>query len=765
MNDENLSKLKDAILKVRDTIVSWFKKALRIIGATLVVCGSAVALYALNQGGWGFAWIFVVPVFGVLFYWLAPRTPRLARIAKTLFPVVNELIGRQEQVSLNIAVVEKMGYTLRFYEVVNIDKNESLYNKLMNSLPQENNEDERIKNCARNVAEHLRPSHPYISGKLLELLYRERHASAKMIWEKERGQLAGDLARTLFQNQRLLKKQNEVVYGESELEKLLRTFEDYAFDKVEEQMDSVSAIYSCTNRYLDFLNHHDLAHQTALAGAATILSLASARLPLKPDAIDLTTFEVLNAIGEKAIHNACPELLGDLLSSFCLVSLSLFLTDRPKMMAMVCHKAAEKPEALHIIFAYLEFREDLRIEGRLDGKEFVSIHYLIQNWEARVAEKKKDLKGFEKEIRQITETLGKGEWVTSLSHLLGGMWERIQEDSRLIRDTHAQVMQWSFIQESLQRIFRTLSLTTVERFLETRKINAYLLTFRSYEGSVSHLLNSMISPEKWPIFDELQIALRVNGLIKYNFQQYTNNARIGVIPKGWTLEEFYRAFQEDFERVIQSRRTIVPLAEWNWNKSDLKDIELIIHRFGLSGRNYYGFDSKEFVRYYAIERIKELFSDILGSKDLLAVIGYEMNDENLLKAIMDGPITELIRDQLTEDERKVLEPQQETLRLAILAACGVGSAAELGHTLRLNPTLARSAKAKAAKKLFDLLAVRTLALPPSAPISVESGSLGKQQRSHPRRPPPPPAIQFDKDRCKMIAKAYIDTLIAIASIA
>lgn len=762
IKDQNLSRLKEEVGKVIDAVLSWLKKAARLAGLTLAVVGSAAALAALNLLGVGYAWLFIAPAFGVAFYLLAPRHPRLARVAKSLFPVVNELINRQEQVNSNIVVVEKMGYTLRFYELGNIDDDEAFYNRLINSLPDINADDQRIKNCARNAAEKVAVSRAYVTGDLIELLYRERHGTATGFWDSEKERLSPGLAMLLLENERLRKKRGEVAYHKDDLTRLLEALEDYAFDKLEEQVDSLNQIYGCANDYLSFLARHDLAHQMTLEGVKSVLAYVKNKLPLAPDDVDLTTRAVLIPIGQQAVGAVLPASAdAALVEGFCLVSLALFLADRPEMLKVVCQEIGKNEAAIQLTFAYLEFKVDLRIEGRLAGHEFVSIAYLMQNWERRVEERKKDLPGFTKEINLIRETCGRGDWVTSLSYVLEKTYETILATAPLITEIHARVTHWGFIQESLQRVFRTLSLATVERYLETRRINAYLLTFRSAGGTVSGLLDSLVSPEKRALFDGVKIPLRDADLAKYNFQQYTNHARIGVVPRGWDLERFYRAFQEDFEKVIDSREALVPSNEWNWEKSELKDIELIVHRFGLSGRNYYGFVSEEFARYYTLEKIKELFSGILSSKDLLAVIGYEMDGKDLLRAIMEGPMTELIGDQLSDEEKAVFEARKDSLRMGILEACGFKRAAIFGFALKRDAELARESRAKAAAKLAELLST----VPPiAAPPAAEAERRGRRTRRQPQPHPPLPEIEFDENRCRVIVNVYIDTLIALASI-
>ena len=723
MNDRNLSKVKN-----------FFK----IVGATLVAVVSIALIVGLAKRGVGFYWFLVSPLLGIAFYLLAPRSWLISRVLMPIFPVANELIHRQEQVEQNISVVEKTGHTLRFYELFDIDEDQPFRDGLINALPDVNTDEGRVLNCAQLVAEHLHDSHPYLNRKLVELLYWERNSpSTAVLWAREREQFAGGLAEILYKHSRLLNSRNNLTFQQGDFETLLRALPAYTFDQVEQQLEAVTEICHSLRGYLLFLHEHGVPHKMQQPSPGYLLEnyLSPDDLPLNPKVLDETILRVLSDIGRQTIHTGFRRLTKTLLDSFCRVSLILFLIGKPTMKAAVCRKAAEDQSVLRIAFAYLEFSEDLHTEFELGGKKFVSIGYLIRNWAKKVKEKERTLLGFQNEINNIQETLRKGEWVSFLSYMIQETFEKVRAMSNVTQKIYSLVAERPCIEESLRRVFNGLTLETVERFLEAKAINAYLLTFTTKSGSVARLLNCIVSADKQAELVAMGLSLQVNNLPKYNYKQYTDNGRIGVVPKGWTFERFYQSFQEDFLKVIDSRRTLVPKDEWDWEKRDLEKMELIVHRFGLSGRNYYGFISPV-TQAYAIQKIQELFAGILDAHDLLALINYEKDEVNIPAAIIDGPIVELISDQieLTEDERKVMESRDQLLRSGILDALRRKSIQDLGrYLLRKDKGQMEELSKKTGKQLCLLLAGGTL--------------------------------EFDQLRCEVIAEAYLDTLRAIAGIA
>lgn len=731
-----------------DNNSSKLKKVARILAALFLLAISIAVLVALDVFNVGFAMPVIVPLLGMaLFLLFSSHVPRskYLKVFMPLFPTINVLTAHQEQLSRNRYVVEKMKYTLEFYKIYTIP--DKVYNQLINSLPSVNTEEGRIMNCAKNLAEHLKPTQQLVSTELFVVLYHERHdLSITALWEREKAKLISGLAEVLLRSGRLLSLTHNVSYDKRDFEQLLFKFDDFKLDIFNAELNKISSICSRVTNYQGFLKKHGIQHQAVQTKITAMLDLLKAyKLPLSANILDNATLEILIKVGEESIQASHRTSEETLLKSCCLVSLAMFLTDNIEMRKTVCREASALDHALRLTFAYLEFREDLGVEDQLGGKDFVSVEYLIKNWAKRVKKRQDTLgKGFKKELRTIQEFLAEGEWLKRLPRSLERTYADILRESRNRQQLNDVLKERPWIQESLKRVFKNLTLETVERYLEARTINAYLLTFMVESGTVSGLLNCFILPEKQDALKKLGILLQVNGQAKYNFKQYTNHARIGIVPRGWSLERFYKAFQEDFLKVTKARRELVPVLTqsgkhekkvyaWPWDMRDLKNIEVIVHRFGLSGRNYYGFISS-ITRPHAIQKIKELFADILNQEDLLSLIEYE-EEVNVSEAIMQGTIIELVGSQVefTDEEIKILEKQDESLRNGILEALGFRNVEKLAkYLLESNDQQRTRMIVKSAEALKRLLAE---GIP-----------------------------EFDPSQCEMIAKAYLETLGAVASI-
>ncbi|GAG04375.1 unnamed protein product, partial [marine sediment metagenome] len=269
------------------------------------------------------------------------------------------------------------------------------------------------------------------------------------------------------------------------------------------------------------------------------------------------------------------------------------------------------------------FQEDVYGGVRFGGYDFVRLDYLKKNWKSKVAEKKTSLgKGFDKEFLSFRDTLESGEWPKRLSPVVAKTidWAR-DEFKNLNSKLSILLSQRPDLLAVLRRVLNKVSLDTVERYLDARRVNVYLITFRLDGGSLRRLLDCLVEPGKKSLLEEIGIELNWNDHPKYKFKQYTNNARIGAIPKGCTFEQFHNAFQEDFKKIIDSRRCLIPQkgsslkkrpdppGEWDWDNHDLEGIELLLHRFGLSRGYFYGFASN-ISRPHASEKIRDLFGEV-----------------------------------------------------------------------------------------------------------------------------------------------------------
>jgi hypothetical protein len=755
------------ILYIRSKFMTTYpvknkRKWLATLGTLLLlVIGAAILFYLATLG---YTWtqgpaqvLLVFAAFILLSQWdFAFRLLKRWRgPLETLFPWLERLFIEEDRRLQNHALMDKMAQVLQYYGIATIEKEER--KQMADSLPRVAEESERIANCATVLVKLLQPGKPYIFITVLELLYREYYnLDTKTVWHrvKKAGDDLDSLARVLMESVRLPQEVN-LPYRGHDLHQLLKAFDDFSLSLIQAELRKLDQIWTLTARYYRFLAENGVTgweltvpmllafiteHQSGLPANEQDLSL-----------LDNVKLPLLKWVGEEALQAKYQQQTQSLRESFRLISLAVFLTrfehDHPQFLAVVCRQAGELDEAVEIALAYLDFRADLDNTKGLDGKPFVSINYLVNHWQEKIDERRQSLKGFDTEIETLRETLLNGQWLTQLWQLLEKAYRSINEDLKAVRILTGQHQS---LLESVRRVFKGLHTETIERFLESRRVHAYLLAFNSKKGTVANLIDCLTVRDyhtgaRRAIYNLLppDILRDQNGTWKYHFRPYTYNTRIGVVPTGWSsLEEFYEELQKDVKQLVKLKRRLVPTH--NWTKNPLKDTEVILHRFGL--RNHYrlkvGGDSDK-----ATQNMKALFAARFDIDALIAVIGHEYeNEQSLVEALLDVPIVLAIGGhfRLNAQEKRELDTEDNRIKLGLVHALGYmnrqsTSLEEMHRSIRqLGRDLSVAQDARLRGQAHDSLVQLFL---------THISSLDGQT-----------------DRCALIAEAYLAVLVANAGI-
>ena len=441
--------------------------------------------------------------------------------------------------------------------------------------------------------------------------------------------------------------------------------------------------------------------------------------------------------------------------SFCLVAVAIFITklahDLFPLRAEVCRRMSRLNEAVLMTLAYLELKEDKANTKDPGDRDYVTLKELLDSWvEVVVRRQAVNGRGFEYEVNTVREVLGDGEWFTRLWYLLTRTYRNVQDihgDINDLKDRYPSIL------NTLKRIFKGLSLETIERFLEARTIDAYLLTFANTQGGLAELIDCLVPGSD--CLDPVSVGVErtLAGVQKYVFKSYTPRARIGVVPKGWSFKRFYDGFQADMEALIVGMPSL-PLQ----NTRPLAGVEIILQRFGL--RDHYTFESEVDEAKTALARratlnIRELLADVLDADDFIAVIAYEHEKTRVIDLLMDAAVVELLGDAVVMDpvEQRLVEDLDLELKRSLLVGLGrlgigvgepsavVEGIRTLGRDLDLSPTLYGRAVEQLTRNVWEQL----------IPALEDAGV------------PLPPLVEQEA-HCRCVSEVYLETLRAIGAI-
>jgi hypothetical protein len=712
-----------------------------LVFAVLILALALSIMTALNLWGYTFVWPVVALNFGLLFFLVlnqSPVAPNLLPFLENIFPVISNLRKEIKRRAESSKVIDKMEYAMEFYGLIDQLRSEkriknkdghyvfdpNFRDELLNHMLNDVTSSESMASCAEKIAENM--DRPVAEG-VLELLYQERdkiHTSLRYHKIKQIPEELLELANILDHCGRLPDRVRLYPEGESPKEEtnlnrgylpnmteafpysnmdiveLLNDRDEFHLDEIERVLDSLREVWGMAVGYLAFLATNYAPKTAVRFGVSDLLcditsipaeELPGAGIKSRLDHLDTTLERELYRAGDLSLSAAFPDMDLQTRTSLNLISQILYFTEKrtasSDLKIKICREAAKRDTAVQMALAYLEYKEAQQQDETFDGLTFVNTNYIATHWLETIEKKKQELgPGFDKEISVIQSSLADGIWWTRLPPVVEKTLNIVIEEWRnQFEEIKVLVEKREDAGESIKRIFRSLSLRTIERFLEAKTIVAYLLTFDIQEGSLAKLVDVFRNEEKYEALESFGISMKFNEKPKYAFKEYIKQCRLGIVPPGMTFEDFYRAFQQDLVIAYEHRDELEIV--------DINNFEIIIHRFGLSGRDRYGFDDfmLEDQRKHALPRIRELFADNLDLKDLIALIGYErkiQNDNREVEAIfeimMDDTIKDLVLKQvgdLSPSEQKSLEDADLNLKKKLLRRFGQTTVQALARNL------------------------------------------------------------------------------------
>lgn len=535
---------------------------------------------------------------------------------------------------------------------------------------------------------------------LLALDWQRRETARA--WQRlyaEHGRLER-LAAVLIQSGRLPLDERGFPCEARELVMLLRDMPAFTMNDLRQRLDALNLLALEAAEFLTFLQGNEilpLQPPATLPSLSEVLSLLGGALDAPRRRARLLTGIARREIGafvERRNAVACaplaPALADDasdaMLDRYARVAAVMFLGRRfsgDDALAWLCRELAKDEYAVEMTWAFLDLKQDLRSQQRFGDQTFVTLVHLIEVWRGKVEEARAGAEA-DKEMQELANTLATGEWISKLSVLIERAQTRrlIQfvpgataaEAPREVARRAVANLGLGHRRDLLSGLFRTLDLEAISRNLETGRFTPYLLTFSAQHGPLSRLIDCLGSPAKLRAagVGEAEVA----GRPKYNFRQYTENTRIGLVPEGWTFEAFRREFQDDFTKVLAARAALVPGA------AKVMGIEVMLHRFGSVGRYHHPFES-EFSSHLALARLKELLADSLDSEELLTIVQYA-GTLDTRAALLGAPIADLAGPAvpLSGGERRRLEAADGPIKGELLAALREPDLPRLGRDLR-----------------------------------------------------------------------------------
>lgn len=203
-------------------------------------------------------------------------------------------------------------------------------------------------------------------------------------------------------------------------------------------------------------------------------------------------------------------------------------------------------------------------------------------------------------LRNIKNSLSAGNWPEKYPDLIEtGIGQSAQEHGKA-----AAIATNPYVDRSLRSLLEGVSLETFEKFLETRAMVGYIVNFDGTGGPLADVLTKM----KTRVDDNGDPTYHVDGQPKYNFDNYYNNTRIGVVPRGVTFERFCTEFQEDF--LAEYRRAA--------ERESFRGTDVALQRLRL-GQSFTVIEETG----HAVEHLRAVVADVFTPEERAALLGYD----------------------------------------------------------------------------------------------------------------------------------------------
>ena len=309
---------------------------------------------------------------------------------------------------------------------------------------------------------------------------------------------------------------------------------------------------------------------------------------------------------------------------YTLISIALFSREESSLRSYTCREISNNKCAVKLVFAYLDLSSDKKHDYPSDeGARHVSLADLYLSAENRLNLRIDELgKGVNQELVQLKIILADGDWPSSLSCLL-----EIVYTPKTLSNSERELLRIQkekpWIRTALKEVFMKLSIPAIERYISSKKSNAYLLTFDNpAQGHIApHLNNLSHSTNK-----------------NFKWTNYTKNARIGLLPPECDFFELAEKLKIELTKELETEKN-PPIRT-----------ELILHRLGLSGLDHYEVEIEDVTERKAIFKLRRIIAQSSEPLEILTILQYNQTFDQIIKSLLDCPIEHLV-DFTDSDEK------------------------------------------------------------------------------------------------------------------
>lgn len=569
-------------------------------------------------------------------------------IAGEMIPLIKQVYG---EINLLVKYEQLVNNFIAAMEYYNLTNDVEYFNQITRQVPPNVRLNDNKKRweyiIAEKISKKIKQEGIEVSEDIILLLYKEHNGlNTISLFRNIRDSNSelGYLAQILISSEKLVDMPNLTNHNQNDIVAILKIIDIFDISEINKILSKSIRLLDYLHAYVEFLERNEINFHFIPDIAFTITETDET-----DDKFEEHVMTLSYKIGKKVLSENFD--LGEFLDGFVRASLSIKFHDEVSLREIAC-KYSGNDVSTAIIKSYYDKNKAFGRQNVVHLTELIDDHDLIEQNMNNTNDK---------DFLFLKTQLKEGKWYdSSVSFMVDFMEKQSQE----IKDQLSKYENYTIFKKVTKDIFSRVKLGTIDKAIDSQIFGAYLIMGKTGQGHMLDLVdklsirNSGSNPKKrWrkkapSQIEEIHNKYKIKP--EYDFINFSDSTRIGILPKGQSFIDFKHRFLNDMDKVLHE--TIGTL-----------ESGLIIQRISPSKYSFGILEDKQLPDNINIknldiaEYVTKLVSDYVPMEEQMVIGGLE-KDINLLEIINMRDISELIRqekdDDLEKEEIKVLDSSQ-----------------------------------------------------------------------------------------------------------
>jgi hypothetical protein len=386
-----------------------------------------------------------------------------------------------------------------------------------------------------------------LSKSIILLLYHEYNGlGTEKIFRtiKRDNEELDSLAKVLIDSKRIWQPSYNLTYRTEDIVAILK--------KVGFNLSNINYVLSRSLRLLDYINSYTefLDNNGINPNFKVSIEFIINELEDGNDEFEYQVVSLAYKIGMR-VFSEIPTLDKDFIEGFARASISIKFHNEISFNKYACKISADD-RAATVIAAYYEKSEESDSKGAVSLKELFGVDLV------KLSHDKMDNEDF----KFLKSQLREGNWFNSSPDLLRAYIEKTKKE---IQEQLSKIEKFKILQEIVKKTFQKVKIGTIEKAIDAQVFSAYVIMFSS-KRRLAPLVDKLSkrnleasNPEyKWRDKDKdyvRAIEKQYEVTPKYDFINFSDSTRIGVLGKGESFLDFKNNFLKDLKTILSNSKT------------------------------------------------------------------------------------------------------------------------------------------------------------------------------------------------------------------